>query len=214
MSGTIGTNKENSMMDIYQKLKIDKNSSVKNKLSELEMSKHKTIRKLNAVFGDIKRERELQDLLDEIDIEIDRISSSVSNTIYSDTKASYLAESSNATGEVSIDIDDGLSNNVRKATFYTYNNGLCYMGDMQLSSTTLCEYPDGNGFAVFWAAKNYESLSREQYINGEFVSSVLGEGRSVSSADEYRNPEDIYPGAYGLKTCSTDSDELLKSVLW
>lgn len=117
-------------------------------------------------------------------------------------------------GIVELIIDDGLSNNVRKATFYTYNNGLCYMGDMQLSSTTLCEYPDGNGFAVFWAAKNYESLSREQYINGEFVSSVLGEGRSVSSADEYRNPEDIYPGAYGLKTCSTDSDELLKSVLW
>ena len=110
-------------------------------------------------------------------------------------------------------IDDGESHNKRKATFYTYNNGSYYMGELQLGSIQLCEYPDGNGFVEWRAAKNYESLSLEQYINGEFAESVLVEGNSVVPPEEYRDPEEIYPGAYCLQTCPTDSDTLLRALL-
>ena len=110
-------------------------------------------------------------------------------------------------------IDDGQSNNIRKAMFYTYDNGLHYMGDLPLGSHTLCEYPDGEGVAVLNAAKNREFLFLEQYIDGEFVYSDLSEVREVYSMSDFRNPEEIYPGAYRLQTCPTDSDELLRSVL-
>lgn len=92
-------------MDIYEELKIDNNLPDNDKISALEMHRQKTLRKLNTVFGNLKKERALQYLLDGIEFEISKLSKSLSN-MYSKNKASYLATREMAKENLSLDMID------------------------------------------------------------------------------------------------------------
>ncbi len=109
-------------------------------------------------------------------------------------------------------IDDEKPHAIRQIKVYKYNGVISYMGDFMPGYSEMCAYPDGSGIAMLVQGKNREFIELYAY-NGGFVSAGnLTDIFSVYDANEYRNPEELYLGAYALSECNVDDYSLLNSV--
>ena len=110
-------------------------------------------------------------------------------------------------------IDDEKPHNFRTVKVYKYNGNVSYMGYFMPGYGEMCGYPDGSGIGLLYAVRNREFIELYTY-NGDFASAGnLTDIFEVYSDDDYKNPEDLYPGAYALPKCNVNDYNLLNSIL-